>query len=54
MWSKRAFVHWVVGVGLSDDSVHEARESVESYIKDFQQFLPAYDGSQEDQELILN
>jgi len=35
MWSKRAYVHWIVSCGISEDSLHEAMEEVMGYLNDF-------------------
>jgi len=35
MWSKRAYVHWIVGCGISEDSLHEAKDIVINYLKEF-------------------
>jgi hypothetical protein len=34
MFAKRAFVHWIVGSGISDDSLGAAREDVAAYLRD--------------------
>ena len=37
LYSKRAYVHWYVGEGLSEGFFGEAREECEAYVKDFEE-----------------
>ena len=36
MWCQRAYVHWIVACGMSEDSLSEGRENIEVIIKDYE------------------
>jgi hypothetical protein len=38
LYSKRAFVHWLVGSGISEDIFNINREELAAYLKDLEPF----------------
>lgn len=50
MYSKRAFVHWYVGEGLSEGFFQEAREDITNLRKDYLEATTDYDINEEESE----